>query len=212
MSSVTNPSATLSRSEQKRSQVLDAAIDLFCCQGFFNTSMDEVARQAGVSKQTVYAHFGSKDELFVAAIESKCVAHQLTGDILTDAAEPESALMRFATQFSELIISPGAMAVFKTCVAQADSHPELSRLFYDAGPNHVLRLLADYLARVETHGRYHFGNTRHCAVRLCLMTFGELRLRLELGLEHQELLGSREQYVQECVQMFLKAYKLPETN
>ncbi|MBP7665126.1 MAG: TetR/AcrR family transcriptional regulator, partial [Shewanella sp.] len=55
----------LSRSEQKRQQVLVAAIDLFCRQGFPHTSMDEVAKLAGVSKQTVYSHYGSKDELFV---------------------------------------------------------------------------------------------------------------------------------------------------
>lgn len=63
----------MSRSEQKKQQVLVAAIDLFCRQGFPHTSMDEVAKQAGVSKQTVYSHYGSKDDLFVAAIESKCV-------------------------------------------------------------------------------------------------------------------------------------------
>ena len=75
MESVT-PNGNLTRSEQKRLQILEAAMELFCGQGFPNTSMDEVAKLAGVSKQTVYSHFGSKDELFVASIESRCVVQR----------------------------------------------------------------------------------------------------------------------------------------
>ena len=198
------------RSEQKRSQILDAAIALFCQQGFPNTSMDEVAKTANVSKQTVYAHFGSKDDLFLAAIESKCVAHQLTGDLLADPSQPELAIMRFALQFGEMIVSPEATTVFKACVAQSESHPEVSRMFYDGGPKHVLSLLTGYLTQVEALGDYHFGHVHHSAVRLCTMLFGEMKLRLELGLPYDDLLEDREQYVKGCAQMFLRAYKCVE--
>lgn len=197
-----------SRSEQKRGQILTAAIELFCNQGFPNTSMDEVAKKAGVSKQTVYAHFGSKDDLFVAAIESKCVAHQLTDDLLRDPHRPEEAIGRFAVQFAQMVVSPEALTVFKACVAQSDSHPEISRMFFKAGPQHVLGLLAKYLEAVQLLGKYQFGNTHHCAVRLCTMLFGELKLRLELGLEVADLLPTRELYVEECAQMFLRAYRV----
>jgi TetR/AcrR family transcriptional regulator, mexJK operon transcriptional repressor len=196
------------RSEQKRGQILTAAIDLFCNQGFPNTSMDEVAKKAGVSKQTVYSHFGSKDDLFVAAIESKCIAHQLTDDLLRDPHNPEEVIGRFAVQFAQMVVSPEALTVFKACVAQSDSHPEISRMFFKAGPQHVLGLLAKYLEAVEALGKYQFGDTHHCAVRLCIMLFGEMRLRLELGLEVEELLSEREQYVEECAQMFLRAYRV----
>ena len=100
-----NLDATLSKSEQKRVQILHSAIDLFCHQGFSNTSMDEVAKHAGVSKQTVYSHFGSKDDLFVASIESKCVVHQLTENLLVDASQPEVVLTIFAQQFGAMIVS-----------------------------------------------------------------------------------------------------------
>lgn len=195
------------RSEQKRSQILDAAIALFCQQGFPNTSMDEVAKTANVSKQTVYAHFGSKDDLFLAAIESKCVAHQLTGDLLADPHHPEQAITRFALQFAEMIVSPEATTVFKACVAQSESHPEVSRMFFDGGPKHVLAMLTRYLTEVQSLGDYHFGQVHHSAVRLCTMLFGEMKLRLELGLPCDDLIAEREQYVQGCAQMFLRAYK-----
>ena len=198
----------LSRSEQKRAKVLESAIDLFCHQGFPNTSMDEVAKHAGVSKQTVYSHFGSKDELFVSAIESKCVVHQLTGDALVDATKPQQVILQFAQQFAEMIVSKEAMTVFKTCVAQADTHPEVSRLFYDAGPKHVLGLIRNYLKKVNEHGEYFFENPHESGVRLCLMLFGEVKLRLELGLEIGDLLISRQVYIQDTVEMFLRAHQV----
>ncbi len=198
----------LSRSEQKKQQVLVAAIDLFCRQGFPHTSMDEVAKLAGVSKQTVYSHYGSKDELFVAAIESKCVGHNLNDDLLSDPSQPEATITEFALQFGEMIVSPEAITVFKACVAQSESHPEVSRLFFEAGPKHIVGLMADYLVAVEALGRYQFSQPHHCAVRLCLMLFGELKLRLELGLEADNLVGEREQYIRGCAEMFLKAYRV----
>ena len=78
----------MSRSEQKREQILLAAKELFCEQGFPNTSMDEVAKLAGVSKQTVYSHFGCKDDLFVASIESKCIMHGVNDEMLADPSTP----------------------------------------------------------------------------------------------------------------------------
>lgn len=196
----------LSKSEQKRVQILSSAIDLFCHQGFPHTSMDEVAKHAGVSKQTVYSHFGSKDDLFVAAIESKCVVHQLTENLLTDATKPEVAIITFAQQFGAMVVSEEAITVFKTCVAQADTHPEASDLFYEAGPKHVLGLMRDYLIKVNQHQQYYFDNPHDSAVRLCLMLFGELKMRLELGLTSQDLLPKRNDYLVETAKMFLRAH------
>ncbi|ASJ97406.1 MULTISPECIES: TetR/AcrR family transcriptional regulator [Shewanella] len=199
--------APLSRSEQKKAQILNAAIDLFCGQGFPNTSMDEVAKLAGVSKQTVYSHFGSKDDLFVASIESKCVVHQVTAELFTSPEQPEQALLNFGNYFGEMIVSPEAIEVFKTCVAQADTHPEISELFFNAGPEFLLKLLEAYFEQVEKLGQYHFGDLRSAAVRLCMMLFGEMRLKLELGLPVDDLIANRSSYIQETVTMFLRAYR-----
>ncbi|QSX39732.1 TetR/AcrR family transcriptional regulator [Shewanella cyperi] len=200
--------APMSRSEQKRAQILEAAIALFCGQGFPNTSMDEVAKKAGVSKQTVYAHFGSKDDLFVASIESKCVVYQLTDVLLADAAQPEKALTLFAVHFGELIVSDDAITVYRACVSQVESHPDTAQLYFDAGPEHMLGLLVEFFTRVETHGRYSFGNKRQAAIRFCLMLFGELRLRKELGLDTGELEQEHRQYCIQSAELFLRAHRL----
>ena len=207
MESVT-PNENLTRSEQKRLQILEAAMELFCGQGFPNTSMDEVAKLAGVSKQTVYSHFGSKDELFVASIESRCVVQRLAEDVFTDPSQPEIALSCFAEYFGDLIVSPEALKVFTTCVAQSETHPGISALFFDAGPQHLLNLLTGYFEDVHKLGVYQFDDCRSCAVRLCLMMYGEMRLKLELGLNVDGLVDGRADYLTGCITMFLKAYKV----
>lgn len=65
------------RSQRKREQILAAASELFMSQGYM-TSMDLIAEQAGVSKQTVYSHFKTKDDLFDTCIRAKCVAAEFT--------------------------------------------------------------------------------------------------------------------------------------
>ena len=54
-------------SEAKRQGILEAATRLFTEQGYDGTSVDDIAAEAGVSKQTVYSHFGNKEKLFGAA-------------------------------------------------------------------------------------------------------------------------------------------------
>ena len=56
----------------KRAAILDVAKRLFSQNGFDGVSMDQIAAEAGVSKLTVYSHFGDKESLFSSAIRAKC--------------------------------------------------------------------------------------------------------------------------------------------
>lgn len=71
--------STAGRSEEKRRAILDAAEALFLEAGFAAANMDEIARGAGVSKQTIYAHFGTKDDLFAAVVAQVSAAFARTG-------------------------------------------------------------------------------------------------------------------------------------
>ena len=57
------------KSEEKRRQILGAAVDEFLERGFESASMDRIAARAEVSKRTVYNHFEGKDALFLAIVE-----------------------------------------------------------------------------------------------------------------------------------------------
>ena len=56
--------------DRKAQRIIAAAREAFLEQGYDGVSMDEVAKRAGVAKQTVYAHYASKDALFLAVIDS----------------------------------------------------------------------------------------------------------------------------------------------
>ena len=71
--------------EVRRRQVLDAAVAVFAEQGFHGASMADVAARAGVSKPSVYAHGGSKEELFTACLRQE--AERLMRSMGTAVAE-----------------------------------------------------------------------------------------------------------------------------
>ena len=54
---------------QRREQILDAAIGVFGRFGFKKTSVDDLAAAAGISKQGLYLHFSSKEEVFLAGLQ-----------------------------------------------------------------------------------------------------------------------------------------------
>ena len=54
---------------KKRQELIDTAISLFAEHGFHNTGIDWIAREANVSKKTMYSHFRSKEELILAALK-----------------------------------------------------------------------------------------------------------------------------------------------
>ena len=57
------------KSEEKTAAILKGAMQEFLKHGYAATSMDKVAKAAGVSKATVYSHFGDKENLFNAVIQ-----------------------------------------------------------------------------------------------------------------------------------------------
>ncbi|MEL6930182.1 MAG: TetR/AcrR family transcriptional regulator, partial [Cyanobacteria bacterium J06600_6] len=59
----------LTKSETKTEAVLQGAMKEFLQNGYAGTSMDKVAKSAGVSKATVYSHFGDKENLFNAVMQ-----------------------------------------------------------------------------------------------------------------------------------------------
>src|SRR5512138_3405024 len=96
----------------KAALVLRGARRAFLASGFGAVSMDAIAREAGVSKATVYAHYHSKEELFGAVVAdlSERRFHGFSADAL-DPADIEASLLTIATRFLDLVLSPEAIAL-----------------------------------------------------------------------------------------------------
>ena len=91
----------------KAEAILAAAEHAFLAGGFGAVTMDAVARRAGASKATVYAHFTGKEELFGAVVAR--VSRRRFGAFSAEALSPhdiDGSLTTIATRFLDLILSP----------------------------------------------------------------------------------------------------------
>jgi TetR/AcrR family transcriptional repressor of mexJK operon len=135
-----------SRTARKRALILDAATMLFLRDGYLDTSMDEIAAAAGVSKQTVYKHFADKETLFRAVVT----------DIVSEVADPvvdhvailrgsgriEDDLRALARRLVAEVVQPRLMQLRRLVIAEANRFPELGQLFYEQGPQRTIDALA----------------------------------------------------------------------
>jgi len=198
---------TRTRSEEKRSQIMAAAADLFTEQGFDSTSMDKIAERAGVSKQTVYSHFGSKEGVFVASIEAKCILNSLSSEFFQQQEPTAHMLLELARHFHELLISDEATRIIRLCFSGAESHPDVSELFYSAGFENLHRLLSDFLAQRAASGELDIPNTDAAANQFLFMINSDEAFRAHLGLKSKLSSQEQDDYLKSTVRFFLKGYR-----
>ncbi len=142
----------------KRRQILDAASELFVANGYGAVSMDAVARAAGVSKATLYAHFGSKDALFATIIDEACRANLADDALFPNAGEDILvALTAIGERTLRFLLSARSRAIYRVVVAECPRFPELGRALYENGPVRFRVALAEWLAAQSAVG--------HLAVR-----------------------------------------------
>jgi AcrR family transcriptional regulator len=137
----------------KRRQIIDGACRVFLAQGFDAASMGSIAREAGVSKGTLYVYFKNKGELFEAIVEEQCQwqAEQIfTFDGSTDV---ETELRRVGEEFARMLCRrPGGISPLRTVIAIADRMPELGAKFYQSGPARGIASLKHYLETKVAQG------------------------------------------------------------
>ncbi len=131
-------------SAKKRRQIIDGACRIFLAQGFDAASMGAIAREAGVSKGTLYVYFKSKEELFEAIVEEQ--KRQEADRIFTfdEAADIEAELLRFGVEFAQFLCRPGGLSAVRTITAISDRMPEIGAKFYAAGPARGIATLSRY--------------------------------------------------------------------
>src|SRR5438034_3407386 len=110
----------------KAESILAAAKRSFLAAGFGAVSMDAIAREAGVSKATVYAHFAGKEELFGAVVGRECegyLARFSPGEL--DPSDVGASLCVLGRRFLELILSPDGIALYRIILAEVTRFPML---------------------------------------------------------------------------------------
>jgi TetR/AcrR family transcriptional repressor of mexJK operon len=145
------------RARAKRDQIRTGAQRLFLDRGLAGTSTDAIASEAGVSKQTLYAYYQNKEELFVDVMthliheDPQNLLHVDEGSLRTF-EEVRRALGVLARGLIANLMQPEYLALIRVVIAETPSLPQLGSLFRAAVPVRVLEEVSAILERAREGG------------------------------------------------------------
>lgn len=190
----------------KRAAILGAAKVLFVEQGYNGVSMDSIAAQAGVSKLTVYSHFGDKETLFTEAVQATCAEMLPDALFVTDAKAPlRDQLEGIGLAFFSMITSAEAVAVQRVMMAP-DTDDRLREMFWVAGPQRTTEALAELLRARVACGELEIDDCQTAALQLMTLIKGELHTHMMCGLRPAPADCDADAHVRASVAFFLRAY------
>ena len=195
------------KDQDKRLAVLEAAKTLFSRDGLEATSMEAIAKLAGVSKVTLYSHFADKDELFREAVELVCRAH--TPDTHYEFAAGQNLRERFtliAEGFFDLIVGEDSLQLTRLMASNPERHRKLSALFWQAGPEKTIALLSKMLIAATESGELRVTNPSEAASQFFCLIKGPYHLQMLVGAIEAVSADERRQHIDASVDVFLRAY------
>ncbi|AML50664.1 MULTISPECIES: TetR/AcrR family transcriptional regulator [Falsihalocynthiibacter] len=192
---------------RKFDQVLEGARTIFMRDGFEGASVDDIAREASVSKATLYSYFPDKRLLFGQVSETECRRQADEAfEVLDMDAPPKEVLVEAAWRMVSFITSDFGIAVFKICIAESGRFPNLGQQFYDSGPKLVRERIVVYLKEATKRGELNITDFNFAAEQFLELTKTYIHPRILCGVQltfsHAELA----KIVHGSVEMFLARY------
>jgi AcrR family transcriptional regulator len=189
----------------KSEAILDAAMAVLAERGV-SVSMDEIARRAGVSKQTIYNHYGSKAELVRTMAERR--VREITAPLgATGAAEnPEEALAGFARILLNAVVSTQGPGLYRTVILNAPDMPDVAQAMWEAGPKASRAALAEFLAQETKACRMFCPNANEAAEFFAGMVLGSYQTAHLLGVAVDLGADKIDRVAREAALRFMRAY------
>ena len=194
---------------RKWDQVLDGARTVFMRDGFEGASVDDIVREAGVSKATLYSYFPDKRLLFLEVAKSECKAQsdaaieriEATGDL-------REAMKEAAVRMISFFMSDVGMQVYRIVVGESQRFPEIGREFYDSGPAMVRKILVRFLQKGIDEGRLKIDDVDLAADQFPELCKAGLHLQMVLGLRDRPSPEEIARVVDGAVDLFLCKYEV----
>jgi len=198
----------------KHKAITDAARRVFLEHGYTHTSVDAIAAEAGVSKQTIYNHFGDKAHLFSAVMhatvaETGAGMGPPPGDDLAESDDLDRDLRRFGRQLARGVLAPDIAAIRRVLIAELDRHPELIEEWGTQG-RELHRMLATAFARLNERGVVDVPDPMLAAQQLVLLTAGNAMTISRFGTDTPPR-DALDKAVDDGVELWLRAYAVRPT-
>lgn len=177
---------TAQEREERRDQILDAAVGLFVANGYGQVTIDEIATASRVTKRTIYTYFGDKAEVFTAAVE------RFRARDLANLETTAGSLLDIASWLVFVLNSDDAVGLHRLMIGEAPQFPELAAAFYSSGPQGYVTLLAQRLSRTATDGE---------AEALFGLLLGEPHRRRLLGLASAPTKDAAREYAERVLSL-----------
>jgi len=183
------------------------AIQLFATRPFDVVTMEAVAMEAGVSKQTVYSHFSDKETLFEAIVMT------ISDQMVMGLSEPEMAgqslqsrLSSVGVAFLSVILGPNVVNMTHTLPAALRGNKELAARFYNAGPGRTKAALAKMISSAASLGELDVDSPEQAAEDLLSLWAGNLPAEVAFGMVGNVSAEAIERRTQRGIEVFLRAY------
>ena len=189
----------------KNEAILDAASAVLFEKGLA-APLDEIARRAGVSKQTIYNHYGSKADLVRALIErrAKLMAAPLEAPLAE--AFPHEALAGFARSLLETVTLERGVALFRLLILSAPTTPEIARSAFEASVRDGRERLAEFLGREARAGRLAIADPCEAASFFTGMVIAHHQIQALFGLPSDLSPQRIDRIARESARRFMRAY------
>jgi TetR/AcrR family transcriptional repressor of mexJK operon len=164
--------------DERRDGILKVAYAAFLNDGYAATSMSTIAAKVGGSKATLYSHFASKEDLFVAVIEEKCRDVQaMIIEAQIEGPDFRKTFTALVDRLVRVVLRDDSVAIYRLITAETARFPELGRTYYMSGRQKGMQTLIEYFERAQKAGKLKPANPKKMAALFLALCQGELSLQ-----------------------------------
>lgn len=192
---------------EKREAILDAAQSLFAERGIDGVPIEAIASRSGVSKVTVYGHFGDKATIFDSIVERETERLRTTlAAALPADGNLERRLIAFGLALIAMLTQPCHLALDRAVSLEAQRNPSLGRRFFDAGPGQVRKLLSSMLAQASADGQIAVDDPDYAAEDLLALWLGFDAIERRFCGGYEPCDADVQAHVARAVRLFLRGH------
>jgi len=137
------------RKEDRPSEIIDAALELFVEHGFTATRLDEVAARAGVSKGTVYLYFENKEELFCSVVQEVILPEiqRFEVHVRDYQGSYEKLVRNMILEWWNVMGKSRMSGIPKLVIAEASNFPDMAKYYVDNVVKRVRKIVEEVIRK-----------------------------------------------------------------